>query len=112
VIGVAGVYAAGDAADFPIKQGGLATQQADVIAEAIAARAGAAAEPSGFRPVLRAVLLTGEEARYIESEVGEGAATATVSTTPLWPHASKVRGRFLAPYLETLDERRVSQPRE
>ena len=111
VIGVAGVYAAGDAANFPIKQGGLATQQADVVAETIAAAAGAAAEPSGFRPVLRAVLLTGEEARYIESEIGAGAATATVSTTPLWPYASKVRGRFLAPYLETLDERRVSQPR-
>ena len=45
------VYAAGDATDFPIKQGGLATQQADAVAERIAARAGApsstATVPSG-----------------------------------------------------------------
>ncbi len=108
VLGVAGVYAAGDATDFPIKQGGLATQQADAIAETIAAEAGADIDQAGFRPVLRAVLLTGEQARYIESEIGEGRA-GTISTTPLWPHASKVRGRFLAPYLDTLDERGLSR---
>jgi len=31
------VYAAGDAADFPVKTGGLAAQQADAAAESIAA---------------------------------------------------------------------------
>ena len=36
------VYAAGDATDFPIKHGGLASQQADAVAESIAALAGAA----------------------------------------------------------------------
>ncbi len=108
VSGASGVFAAGDATDFPIKQGGLATQQADAIAEAIAAQAGAAIEPSGFRPVLRAVLLTGTQTRYIEAELGEGGITSTVSTSPLWPHSSKVRGRLLAPYLDELDERRVS----
>ena len=36
------VYAAGDATDFPIKHGGLAAQQADAVAESIAALAGAA----------------------------------------------------------------------
>ena len=45
------VYAAGDATTSPIKQGGVATQQADAAAEAIAARAGcrpgAAAVPAG-----------------------------------------------------------------
>ena len=43
--GLDGVYAAGDATWYPIKQGGLAAQQADVVATAIAAavgRAGAA----------------------------------------------------------------------
>lgn len=38
VEGVAGVYAAGDVTAFPVKQGGLATQQADVVAAAIASR--------------------------------------------------------------------------
>ena len=35
------IFAAGDATSEPIKQGGLAAQQADAAAEAIAAEAGA-----------------------------------------------------------------------
>ena len=38
VQGVQDVYAAGDATHFPIKQGGLACQQADAAAESIAAQ--------------------------------------------------------------------------
>ena len=43
------VYAAGDATAFPLKQGGLAAQQADAVAESIAASLGAAVirSPSG-----------------------------------------------------------------
>ena len=37
VAGLERVYAAGDGTAFPIKQGGLATQQADAVAETIAA---------------------------------------------------------------------------
>src|SRR5215213_7628263 len=53
VDGLDDVYAAGDATWFPIKQGGIAAQQADVAATAIAALAGAAVAPRSFRPVLR-----------------------------------------------------------
>src|SRR5439155_1412840 len=59
VRGLDDVYAAGDAVDFPVKQGGLACQQADAIAEHLAAQAGAPVEPLPFRPVLRGKLLTG-----------------------------------------------------
>src|SRR5215210_5854321 len=45
VPGVDDVFAAGDATTFPVKQGGLAAQQADAVAEAIAAAAGAEIEP-------------------------------------------------------------------
>ena len=51
VRGIGDVYAAGDGTDFPLKQGGLATQQADVAVRAIAAarrRARRSREP--FRP--------------------------------------------------------------
>ena len=41
VEGLADVYAAGDAIDFPVKQGGLAAQQADAVAAHVAARHGA-----------------------------------------------------------------------
>jgi NADPH-dependent 2,4-dienoyl-CoA reductase/sulfur reductase-like enzyme len=53
VHGVQDVFAAGDGADFPVKQGGIGTQQADAAAEQIAARAGAPLTPQPFRPMLR-----------------------------------------------------------
>ena len=59
VPGLDDVFAAGDATTFPVKQGGLAAQQADAVAEAIAASVGADIDPQPFRPVLRGVLLTG-----------------------------------------------------
>ena len=61
VTGLVDVYAAGDAVDFPIKQGGLAAQQADSVAEHVAAGYGADVEPAPFRPMLRGMLFTGED---------------------------------------------------
>ena len=72
VDGETDVYAAGDATTCPIKQGGVATQQADAVAEAIAARLGAPVEPRPFRPVLRGLLLTGGEPRFMRAEVSGG----------------------------------------
>ncbi|HEX2414177.1 MAG TPA: FAD/NAD(P)-binding oxidoreductase [Thermoleophilaceae bacterium] len=94
------IYAAGDATTSPIKQGGVATQQADAAAEAIAARAGAGIEPKEFRPVLRGLLLTGSTPRYMRTKVGGGrGADWEVSQHALWWPPSKVAGRWLAPYL-------------
>jgi sulfide:quinone oxidoreductase len=59
VAGIAGVYAAGDATSFPVKQGGLATQQADAAAAAVAADLGLGPDPEPFQPVMRGLLLTG-----------------------------------------------------
>lgn len=98
VRGVPDVYAAGDATDFPIKQGGLATQQADALAEAIAARAGAPLAPTPFRPVLRGMLVTSEQPQYLEADVA-GAGGARAAETPLWWPPLKVAGRYLAPFL-------------
>ena len=50
VPGVEDVYAAGDISTFPVKQGGLAAQQADVAATVIAAAAGADVTPTPFDP--------------------------------------------------------------
>ena len=50
VVGLDRVYAAGDATDFAVKFGGIASQQADTAAEAIAALAGAPIEPKPFHP--------------------------------------------------------------
>ncbi|MEO5576527.1 MAG: FAD-dependent oxidoreductase [Gaiellaceae bacterium] len=94
------VYAAGDATAFPVKQGGLAAQQAVAAAETIAGVAGAAIRPQPFRPVLRGLLLTGGRPFYLRAEVGERAdETSTATAEPLWWPPGKVAGRHLAPFL-------------
>jgi sulfide:quinone oxidoreductase len=93
------VWAAGDAIAFPVKQGGLAAQQADAAAEAIAAVAGADVEPRPFRPVLRGMLLTGRGSNWMRSEIAGGAGEAVAERHALWWPPTKVAGRYLAPYL-------------
>ncbi len=95
VVGFDDVYAAGDATAYPVKQGGLAAQQADAVAEAIAARVGADLDPQPFRPVLRGLLMTGATTRYLESGAGRHAGARPA----LWSPQSKVFGRYLLPYL-------------
>jgi len=97
VPGLEGVYAAGDATQFPIKQGGIAAQQADAAAAAIAEHAGASVSAEPFRPVLRGLLLTGMVPRYLRREVHTGASI--VDTQPLWWPPAKIVGRYLAPFL-------------
>jgi sulfide:quinone oxidoreductase len=100
VHGLSHVYAAGDITQFPIKQGGIAAQQADALAELIAARAGAAVTPEGFRPVLRALLLTGGVPLYLRNELHGGHGdTSAASSEPLWWPPAKLAGRYLAPFL-------------
>jgi sulfide:quinone oxidoreductase len=102
VRGAADVYAAGDGTDFPVKQGGLACQQADAVAEAIARRAGAAIEPRSFHPVLRGNLLTGSAPRYLRNDLsGRNGDASAAGERELWWPAAKVAGRYLAPYLES-----------
>jgi sulfide:quinone oxidoreductase len=94
------VYAAGDGTSFPIKQGGLAAQQADAVASSIAERAGAPVAPKPFDPVLRGLLLTGSQPEYLRAELGGGHMYASVvAEAPLWWPATKIAARYLGPYL-------------
>jgi len=105
------VYAAGDATNAPIKQGGVASQQADAAAEAIAARAGAAVDPQPFRPVLRGLLLTGSTPRYMRAEVSGGRGEDwRVSDHALWWPPSKIAGKRLAPYLALRHDELEQEP--
>ena len=98
------MYAAGDATWFPIKQGGLAAQQADVAATSIASRVDAEIEKALFRPVLRGALLTGAAPLYVRSEVGDRAGSSAAGAAPLWWPPSKIAARYLSPYLAAGDE--------
>ena len=94
------MFAAGDATTFPVKQGGLAAQQADAVAEAIAASAGADIDPQPFRPILRGTLLTGGPARYLRADIsGAAGDDSIVSGDALWWPPNKLTGRYLAPFL-------------
>jgi sulfide:quinone oxidoreductase len=100
VRGLADVFAAGDITSFPVKQGGIATQQADAAAELIAANVGADLIPQPFRPVLRGLLLTGRRPRYLRHELTGGAGdVSAASPEPLWWPPAKIVGRYLAPFL-------------
>src|SRR5207244_11439753 len=89
----------GDGTDFPVKQGGIATQQADAAAEMIAQLAGAVLTPHPFRPVLRGWLLTGAAPRFFANPIAGGAGPGIVSAQPLWSPLTKVSGHYLAPWL-------------
>jgi sulfide:quinone oxidoreductase len=102
---VPAVFAAGDVTAFPVKQGGLATQQADVVAETIAAEAGVAVQPTPLDPVLRALLLTGDRPAYVRAALGgHHGDPGVVDWEPLWWPPAKVAGLHLAPFLgENID---------
>lgn len=108
VPGLERVFAAGDAADFPVKHGGIAAQQADVAAASIAALAGAPIEPPKFHPVIHGMLLGGDHPLYLSAHITGGHGSSShVSDTPTWSPATKIAAKYLAPYLESRDRAAV-----
>jgi sulfide:quinone oxidoreductase len=97
------VWAAGDGTAQPIKQGGLACQQADAAAADIARHAGATTRPRPFRPVLRGLLRTAEGPLYLRRPLAMDDGAPTVSREPLWWPPSKVASRRLATHLARID---------
>jgi sulfide:quinone oxidoreductase len=107
VTGVANVYAAGDGANFPLKQGGLACQQADAAAQHIAWSLGRVSDPEPFRPILRGQLLTGERPQFMRRDVtARREGTELSGDRPLWWPATKIAGRYLSAYLAEHDRSR------
>jgi sulfide:quinone oxidoreductase len=98
------VYAAGDATDFAIKHGGIAAQQADTAAQAVAALAGVPVDPVPFHPTIHGVLLTGGKPRYLRAHITGGHGfSSEVSEEPSWAPAARIAAKYLAPYLEERD---------
>ena len=103
---VEGVYAAGDAIDFPIKHGGVGSQQADVAAQSIAALAGASVTPEPFNPVIHGMLLTDDKPMYLTAKITGGHGfSSEITDTPTWSPPSKIATLYLAPYLDERDKR-------
>jgi sulfide:quinone oxidoreductase len=111
--GLENAYAVGDVTSFPVKQGGIATQQADVAAAAIAADLGCDVETAPLDPVLRGILWTGSKPRYLFGWLGGGhGETSVASDRSPWPidNPNKLIGRYLTPFLSELETSRGSMP--
>lgn len=106
VRGVDRVYAAGDATDCAVKHGGIASQQADAAAEAIAALAGAPVQPQALKPVIHGMLLTGHKPRYLSARITGGHGfSSEITDEPTWSPPRKIVAKHLAPFLEGLQPR-------
>jgi len=107
------VYAAGDASDFPVKFGGVAARQADAVASAIAAAAGAPVEPRSFDGIVHGVLLNpaGRRSVYFSVRFDEGVVcesrVSDSSESAAWAPEAKLDAVYLAAYL---DERWADGP--
>lgn len=117
VRGVEHVFAAGDCTTFPLKQGGLAAQQADAAAQSIAEAIGAGTGAQPFTPVLRGLLVTGDEPSYFRAYPGAereptsvaidaprpgrraGVPADVAGHRPLWWPPTKVAGPYLGAWL-------------
>lgn len=108
VEGLSGVYAAGDITTFPVKLGGIAAQQADVAAQAIALAAGADVVPQPFRPVLRGMLLTGSAPQFMRHDLSHPDETPAVSLNELWWPPAKIAGHYLGPLILSLDDTSIA----
>jgi sulfide:quinone oxidoreductase len=104
VPGCDGVFAAGDITDFPLKQGGLAAQQADAAAETMLAEVGLPIVPRPFAPVLQGVLYTDRE----PPTCGRRAAGARRSRAPTrcGGRRARSRGATCRPTSRSAPERR------
>jgi sulfide:quinone oxidoreductase len=111
VQGLERVYAAGDATTFRIKQGGLAAQQAVAAAEAIVAAHGADLDPQPFRPVLRGMLMTGGQRRWLRAPVDATPGASHAALHALWWPPTKIATRYLAPYLMGREEAELIEGR-
>lgn len=111
VADVVDVLAAGDATDFPVKQGGVACQMADTAAATVAMLLGEPVDPIPFAPVLRGQVWSPEGSCFVRTELGEESGVVS-RADPLWWPPGKVAGRWLAPALAgVLDEQELRDVR-
>jgi sulfide:quinone oxidoreductase len=98
------IFAAGDATEFPVKHGGIASQQADTAALAIAALSGAPVTPAPFDPVIHGMLLTGGKPLYLTAKITGGHGfSSEISEEPAWSAPAKIAAKYLAPCLAEYD---------
>jgi sulfide:quinone oxidoreductase len=99
VPGVPGAHAAGDVIAQSIKQGGLAAQQADAAAAAIAATCGAKLPAMPYAPVLRGKLVCPDGTELYLRRALDGRDPGEAREEPLWRSPGVVTARRLSTWL-------------
>ena len=100
VAGTEGVFAAGDCTSYPLKQGGLAVQQAGATARAVAALVGAPSASAREPLELEGLLLTGAQPLYLhrKPEREPDFDDSEASFEPRWWPPTKISGGYFSVY--------------
>jgi sulfide:quinone oxidoreductase len=99
VLGTEQVHGAGDATDRPIKQGGLAGQQADTAATEIVRSCGGEPPAVAYEPVLRGKLIAADGEELFLRRTLDGIDVGQASGDRLWEPAGVVCAWRLARWL-------------
>lgn len=99
VLGCEHVRAAGDATDHPIKQGGLAAQQADIAALEVVRACGGTVAPLAYAPTLRGKLTAHDGEELYLRRALNGLDTGRASRDPLWQPPDAICAWRLARWL-------------
>jgi sulfide:quinone oxidoreductase len=106
VRGVSRVWAAGDATDTPVKQGGVGAHLADRAAAAIAELAGLAPAPAPGPMAVEGLLLTGGTPRYLRYRAPDSDGSGPGESIFQEVHGAfrppKIAARYLGPHLAEL----------
>jgi sulfide:quinone oxidoreductase len=102
VVGLERTYAAGDVSSLFFKQGAFSTQQADTVAEAIAAAIGVGVKLRPASPQMRAVLWTAQGPRYLCGENGDNRASSPSQRHLELLHNGRLTARYLSPLVDSL----------
>jgi sulfide:quinone oxidoreductase len=101
VEGTKNVYAVGDVTDFRVKQGGLASEQADAAVSAIESTLGDRDSPVPFSREIEALLLTANRRVAMRARIGESSSQSIAVETPSGP-VQKIHSKLLAERLRAI----------
>lgn len=101
VADVDGLYAIGDVTDFAVKQGGLASAQADAAVRAIAASFGELDDPAPFDPVIEATLMTASHRVELRARIGPD-GSESLPAEPTDAPSKKIHSRLLSARLDAI----------
>ncbi|MBJ7458765.1 MAG: FAD-dependent oxidoreductase [Thermoleophilaceae bacterium] len=101
VVGTTNVFGVGDVTNFRVKQGGLASAQADLAVAAIEHQFGTGPAPTPSTHEIEALLLTADRRLAMRARIGPESSTSIEIEQPTGP-VQKIHSRLLADRLRAI----------